>query len=325
MEKLLSFRIRIIIGLMIWSGWTAYSFQYFLHASWGRILLLLAPLFIVPLILKTILKIADFAENKLIQKIEFRILLPAIFFAVSFLFEKGFLAALFSAPWLIMTVLIAWAGWKTGYFFNQKNNTAKHAIGAGMIYLLVGGVWAFIDRIGWRPLAYDPEIVFLTVAHFHYAGFVLPIVAGFVFNELKDTFSKIVVYGIISGVLLVAAGIVFTQLGYGPNLESIAAWWLALSAILLAFLQIKISINKSGKILAAICWSLGSVALVGGMILAGLYGMRHVFPIPNLDIPMMRFLHGSANVLGFAMFSVLGWFFYFRERKLKTEITFYQK
>ncbi|MEZ4934569.1 MAG: YndJ family transporter [Saprospiraceae bacterium] len=59
-----------------------------------------------------------------------------------------------------------------------------------MAYLSVGGLWAVADRMGWRPLDYDPEIVFLTVAHFHYAGFVLPIVAGFVVRETKMGWQK---------------------------------------------------------------------------------------------------------------------------------------
>ena len=197
----------------------------------------------------------------------------------------------------------------------KKRNATIFGLGAGMIFLLVGGIWAFIDRAGWRPLDYDPEIVFLTVAHFHYAGFVLPIIAGLVHTEIKNIYSEAVVFGIISGVVLVALGIVNTQLGNGPMLESIAAWWLALSAILLAILQINIAVKNSGKINAMMCWSLGSIALMGGMALAGLYGIRHIYPIQGLDIPMMRFLHGSANVFGFSLFSVLGWWFYYRENK----------
>ena len=89
MKKLLSFRVRIIIGLVIWFGWSVFNFQYFFHASWGRILLLLGPLIIVPLTLRTVLNVSDFSKNKLIQKIETWVLPAAILLAISFLFEKG--------------------------------------------------------------------------------------------------------------------------------------------------------------------------------------------------------------------------------------------
>ncbi|MEZ4934570.1 MAG: hypothetical protein R2788_20890 [Saprospiraceae bacterium] len=49
--------------------------------------------------------------------------------------------------------------------------------------------------------------------------------------------AKVMVYGILIGVWLVAAGVVASQMGGGPSLESFAAWWLATAAILLAFFK----------------------------------------------------------------------------------------
>ncbi len=126
--------------------------------------------------------------------------------------------------------------------------------------------------------------------------------------------AKVAVYGLLTGVLLVAAGIIASQMGEGSTLESFTAWWLALSAILLVFLQIKIALQRGTPAKVAVCFAIASAAMIGGMLLAGLYGIRHIYPIPSLDIPMMRALHGSANALGFGAFAVVGWWLYVNEK-----------
>ena len=317
LKNLLQFRFRLIAGALIWLLWSIANFKFPLHPHWGRMLLLLAPLVIVPMMINFISSRPFLPQAHLLKKIEKWTLPAAICLAVAYQFDQGMEAALLSLPWLFITLVVAWFGVKgiiNGISTSSANST-QVAIYAGMAYLSVGGLWAIADRMGWRPLGYDPEIVFLTVAHFHYAGFVLPIVAGLVFGELKNSWAKTAVYGILLGVLLVAVGIVVSQLGGGPLLETIAAWWLALSAMLLAFLHIKIPLRRGLPAEVAVCFSIAGVALIGGMLLAGLYGMRHIFPIAGLDIPMMRALHGAANVFGFGVFAAVGWWLYLRKNQ----------
>ncbi len=144
----------------------------------------------------------------------------------------------------------------------------------------------------------------------------LPVIAGFVNHSLNSLLSKMKVIGIAAGVPFVAVGIVVAQVGGGPTIELFAAWWLALSAMLLAFLQIKIAWMPSIGTKSAICWSIASAALLGGMLLAGMYGMRHIYSVPGLDIPIMRALHGTANVIGFSIFGILGWWLNWSEPQL---------
>ena len=304
----ISFRCRLVVGILAWIIWTVGNYQSPLHSNWGRMLMLLAPLVIVPIGLNFMSNTPLLPQAHFTKKIEKWTLPAAICLAAAYLFDQGIAAGLLSLPWFFITLAIAWSG--VSGVSTSSANTTQVAISAGMLYLSVGGAWAVADRMGWRPLDYDPEIVFLTVAHFHYAGFVLPIVAGLVFGEIKNWLAKLVVYGILIGVLLVAAGIVASQMGGGPALESFAAWWLALSAMILAILQIKIAARRDMPANVAVCFSIAGVALVAGMLLAGLYGMRHIYPIPGLDIPMMRALHGSANVFGFGVFAMLGWWWF---------------
>ena len=174
-------------------------------------------------------------------------------------------------------------------------------------YLTIGATWAVLDRFGIRPLGFDPEIVFLTVAHFHYAGFVLPIVAGLATKTIGNWMGKVTLFGIVSGVFLVAVGIVSTHLGGSPKMETFAAWWMALSAMLLAGIHFYLAMRPKCNPAASLFWTLAAASLTIGMALAGLYGMRHIWAFPGLDIAWMRALHGSANVFGFSLLSVLGW------------------
>ena len=54
-----------------------------------------------------------------------------------------------------------------------------------MLYLPIGAGWLVLYRLGVRPLGFADVIVLLTGVHFHYTGFVLPIVAGMVGRWLR--------------------------------------------------------------------------------------------------------------------------------------------
>lgn len=42
-------------------------------------------------------------------------------------------------------------------------------------------------------------------------------------------------------------------------------------------------------------------------MLAAIYGSRFYVPMPWLDIPWMRAVHGTANALGFGLAGLLAW------------------
>ena len=337
-------KFRLVAGALIWLAWTASQMPLPLEAAWARMLLLFAPLVIVPVGL-------DLAALHLPEEGRRAYFLPLIknwqlpsaaLLCLAYSLPQGLSAGLLAIPWLLVTLLIAFLGFNRPYsdlgapahkpskfiafekasckkFRIKSNNLMKKegralpglSISMGMVYLSVGGIWTVVDRMGIRPFAFDPEIVFLTVAHFHYAGFVLPIVAGLVILKIKNRWANMAVAGILSGVAWVAVGITASQFGGSREIESFAALWLALSAVLLAFFQVKLALRKNGNPMVSMFWAVAAVSLTGSMALAGLYGMRHVFPVSGLDIAMMRALHGSANVFGFGLFALLGWWLEF--------------
>ena len=296
------------IGLPVWLLWTILLFPHPLGSAWGKMLLVFAPLAIMP---KAFDLIAQFDNQpNAFLRLSIQLQLPsALLFLAAFSVGKGWLALGLAAPWVLVTGLVALSGfleiWNGGW-----KNASSLTMYFGMMYLAVGGVWALADRIGFQPLGFSSDIVFLTAAHFHYAGFLLPILTGFALrrSQLESRLSgKLIAFGVIAGVPLVAIGITLTRLGYAPEFEGFAASWMALSGVAVALLHLRLSLKKGTHPIASVLWSVAGIFLLGGMVLAGLYSTRFMFLLDWLEIPLMRALHGTANSIGFGFLAVLGW------------------
>ena len=182
-------------------------------------------------------------------------------------------------------------------------------VDAGLVYLAVGAAWAVSDRLGFRPLDFAAVIVTLTAVHFHYAGFMLPIVAGHLLRRSPGAAARVAVVGVVAGVPLLAAGITATQLGLGPWFETVAAWIVAAAGVLVAGLHLRLALRAEAPRAARSLWAAAGLALLAGMLLAALYGSRFLVPAARwLDIAWMQFLHGAANTFGFALPALLGWY-----------------
>jgi hypothetical protein len=180
---------------------------------------------------------------------------------------------------------------------------------AALIFALVGGGWTLADRSGFRPLQFEPEIVALTAVHFHYAGLLLPLLAGLVQRELFFfRLASRAAVGVVLGVPAVAVGITATQLGAGPSIEAAAGCGLALAGMVVGILHVRIAADRRQSLVTRALLAIAGVSLFIGMLLAGLYAMRaFVAPFPWLGIPQMRMLHGTVNALGFGLCGVLAW------------------
>jgi len=151
-------------------------------------------------------------------------------------------------------------------------------------------------------------IVLLTAVHFHYAGFALPLLTGLAGRTLGDgLLTRAAASGVIAGVPMVAVGITGSQLGLGPLLEGVAAVVTACAELLTAALYLRLAFQRSWSGAVRALWSLTTLALAGGMILAALYGLRTWVSVPWLDLPWMWALHGTANSLGFALAGLIAW------------------
>jgi hypothetical protein len=226
----------------------------------------------------------------------------AMLLAASFLLDQGAPAAALAAPWLGVTLLVAAAGglelWRCGWRLD-----ARAAFIAAMLFLPVGGGWAVISRAGLRPQDFSHAIVLLTAVHFHYAGFVLPVLAGLTVRGGTSTAGRerLMLAAIIAGVPLVGVGI-----SLSPQIEVAAAFLLSAGCVLLAARQLQVAAAARDPTTLALL-GISSLALLSAMALAAVYAAGEFTGRQPLSIPTMIRTHGLANAIGFATCGLAGW------------------
>ncbi|MEW5975217.1 MAG: YndJ family transporter [Acidobacteriota bacterium] len=272
---------------------------------WAKFLLLLAPLVLVPLGLRLITGLSK--DNPWLGKLEVFQLPAALLLGGALSQQPGWPAAALAFPWLTLTVILALS--QLVWLWQHRASMALYEITSrsALMFLPVGGVWAVSDRLGFRPLDFEPVIVLLTAIHFHYAGFVLPLLTSFAMRQGNGAVGRVAAVAVVSGVPLVAAGITTTQLKLGWWLECIAAAWLGFGGILLAWLQAQLITRMQFPFVSRVLWMISAGSLFFSMFLAILYGTRFYLPLSWLDIAWMRALHGTANAVGFGGAGLLAW------------------
>ncbi|GGM59483.1 YndJ family protein [Dactylosporangium sucinum] len=157
------------------------------------------------------------------------------------------------------------------------------------------------ERGGYRLLGFRFEILALTVAHFHYAGFVAALVAGLVCRLGNNSSAG------RAAALSVPSGIGLVFLGYFTNdwVELAGAVVLTGGMWLTGWLTVRQSRN-AGRITKALLVT-SAVVLVVTMLLAIDWAVGHVSGVPHLSLSWMVATHGAGNALGFALCGVLAW------------------
>jgi len=228
----------------------------------------------------------------------------AALLGASFAFAQGLAAAALSLPWLLLTLLLATAG--AMWLWRKKLHVdGDLAIAAALVLVAVGGGWAVLSRASLRPQGFSHTIVLLTAVHFHYAGFVLPLLTGMTVNALTvdrppRLVDRLLVLLIVAGVPLVGLGI-----SLSPQIEVAAAMLLAVGCCLFAGRQVQAAIqfHDSARMTLLL---VSSLTLVSAMVPAALYAWGEFTGKSWLDIPTMIGTHGAFNAFGFAACGIAG-------------------
>lgn len=288
------------VGFGLWVVSFLCSFTTFYDHQWARDLLTLAALVYVPLAWPLLRNRAEMA---------FLMLVAAVLFTVSMWLPVGWIAALFAFPWLACSVWIFQQG-----FIHLLLNPRRPSIlatGAAQMFLVVGGMWAMADRLGWQPLGFDPAIVLLTAVHFHYAGFVFPLLLGLAGARWPRSVAlHYAAFLAVFSIILTAAGITLAQVYHTYALEVVAAAMVAVAGWLGALAYVRVVLFERLPTITRICWSVLAFSLAGSMTLAFLYALRPYMPLDFLTIPNMRAWHGTMNAFGVAGCGLLGWHVY---------------
>jgi YndJ-like protein len=176
---------------------------------------------------------------------------------------------------------------------------------AAALYLPIGAGWAACARLGYRPIGFSDTIVLLTAAHFHYAGFALPIVAGEITRRTTSRLARGAAIVAVATVPVVAAGITMTQAGGPRELELVAAFGLAATGIVLGAFQLRLAASAGAA--AGACLAVSGLSLIAGLAWSPVYAGGQYGLWPGVDIPFMTRWHGIVNAFGFALVGLIGW------------------
>lgn len=298
-------RVAALVGAAVWVAVVLVARPAPFATAWIRVLLLFAPLVLVPLALDLVLARWG-AGAATARRLRVGQLATALLLAGSFLLRPGPAAAALALPWLALTAAIAALGLRR-LLRRGPRPLAEAVIDLGAAYLAVGGAWTLADRLAYQPLGFATAIVALTAVHFHYAGFLLPLVTGLAVRRTGSATARLAGVGVVVAVPLVAAGITTTQLARGVVVEAAAALLMAASGMLAAWLHLRLAARGTAPAVARGLWAISGLSLAAGMVLAALYGARFFLSVPGLDVGWMQVSHGPLNAFGFGLAGVLGW------------------
>jgi hypothetical protein len=210
--------------------------------------------------------------------------------------EPGPVAAALAAPWMLVCAALALYG--AGRVVRRGlAPVAELAIDAGFVFIAVGGMWTVAWRAGGSFMGFAPLWVLLTAAHFHVAGFALPIAAGMIARLRPGGVSAACALAVITGVPLTAVGIASSR-----TIEVAAGLVLSLGALGVGALWIA-SAGRRGRGVGRVLSVVAGASLLASMPLAINYalGRGELFRLAGLTgIETMAVTHGALNALGFA-------------------------
>jgi hypothetical protein len=205
---------------------------------------------------------------------------------------------------LVLVGIVAWfakhAVLRRGV--KRADLVADLVLRAAFILWLVGTVWLVIDGYQLTPLGFSPLIVRLTAVHFHFAGFILPVIAATLARAYPSRLANAAAVVALLGVPSTAIGITATQLGAPHVVEALLALPMIAGALLVAAVHLGLAFgprNLEAPMRVVALRAVVGVTLIATMALALVYALRGWLPW-SPTIPQMALWHGIGNAFGVA-------------------------
>ncbi len=274
---------------------------------WAAGLFLLAPLVLMPLTLPLIA--APMPPKSVSQQwaLLWRIQFPAATLAaISFTLPSGTWAGVLATPWLLTTGLIALIG-LLDFFADQNRSLERLCSQVAMLYLPIGGVATVMSRSELTVFGFSDIIILATAVHFHYAGFILLILAGQVLRHRPGNIVCFATALALFGIPALATGITLSRFNYRYP-EWLAAVGLSVVAMIIAWGQCRVAVQKFSGVRRSLLLISG-LSLIAGMCMSILFaaGVFRGVHLLGVDIPWMLRYHAVINAFGFALCGVGGW------------------
>lgn len=238
----------------------------------------------------------------------------AAFAVVSFLLPAGLTAALLALPWLGLTGIVALLG-LVRLLSRGLQPREELCVDAGLIYLALGGGWLLLSRYGATPMGFGDLVVQLTAVHFHYAGFLSPLLAGLAGRSIaKPRTVAHPLFAILSGGILVGPALVAAGITLSPMLEIVAVFLLAASLAALSLFVLVAVVPALSSRAAQALLVVSAASLATAMGLAAAYGVGEFTSVSVVGISRMVQVHGWLNAMGFGLCGLLAWRLEFTRR-----------
>jgi hypothetical protein len=285
-----------LFGLLVWAAqfWMLQSLPSGIY--WIVILLLFSAMVLMPLSRRL-------WDSESRQEWRPKVETGSAIFMVSTFFTNSAVEVI---PWLLVRSAAAFEAIRNGSRKTLRD-PAELTLVSARIFPAIGAAWLVAHRAHWTPWGFDPLIVLLTAAHFHHAGFTLPLIVGLNAKVSPGCWTRLSCVAILLGVPLVAVGITCTHFGVMKFVEPFGATILVLGALGVAVSQLQRGLERQRSILTRIGFVISGASLFTAMVFALGFGLRYVIPNFALTMPQMWAIHGTMNAFGFGLCGILAW------------------
>jgi hypothetical protein len=221
--------------------------------------------------------------------------------AISIWLPRGWAAAAMATCYLCVTAALLAYGLRLP--LRRLPRPREIAVATAVTAPTVGGCALLAERAGHRLFGFDLDILALTVAHFHYAGFAAALVAGLVCRLTQDgPAGRTAALSVPAGTATVFAGF-FT----GDWVELAGAIVLTAGMWLVGWLTWR-QARTAGPDRATRALLMTSALVLGATMLLALdWALGEATGLPHPPMSWMVASHGLANALGFAVCGMIGW------------------
>jgi|GEM_PF-424513 hypothetical protein len=196
-------------------------------------------------------------------------------------------------------------------------------VDAAFAYAVVGAVALVLSRLG-ITFHFSAAIIHLTAIHYHYAGFVLPVVAGLTGRFVEDTYPddslrrgtfRATGAIVLAGMVVIAIGITAS-----PLVEVVSVAFFTVAVAVFAVLSLSLvprilrddgGVGGEGTarvVLTSSLLAVASASVVATMAFAVGYGWSAYTGETVVSLATMIAWHGTVNAVGFAAAGLGAWF-----------------
>lgn len=292
---------RFVLPALGGAAWAVWAWGYSYTAGWWdwpSIALMFSPFVIVPLGLSIVQRPETGPVVPALTTLRRLVPLGASAAAASFLVSPGWRAAALTAPWLLLTFALG----IVGVLRTLSRRRVEPGMGtdAALVFLAMGSIWVTTSRLGANPLGYDDLLVLLTAVHLHFAGFALPLVAGF--TSIRCQARGLVPAWVIASIPATGLGVALAG-----DAEWIAATSMGLAGVATAVLLFRTAAtNARGSRVSRVLITASALSLATAMLFGIGWAWAIRFGWQYFDVLEMARVHGMLNAFGFALAGLVG-------------------